>query len=478
MTGVRPLSHSSMSMYAECPQKYKLKYVDGHREKPKYFFSFGNSLHKSLEYFYGAQMLVPPGLEDVLKYYQDHWLGAGYKDARQETEYFAEGRKILTGFYHKHIGEFKRPFYVEYNFDLKIEGVAVTGKVDRIDQLDDGSLAVIDYKTGKPIPQERVQVDPQLTLYQLACEETLGKPVKSLTFYNLQNLTPLTVEPRSGAQVAELKERVVVDPQLTLYQLACEETLGKPVKSLTFYNLQNLTPLTVEPRSGAQVAELKERVVAVAGFIAGGRFEPIAGKQERPGWEKICRWCDFKSFCPAYTHLFPEGSADAAPGPRPRAGGTGRMEPQGGVSSETGPAASAQKLSALADRYGQLKDELLQMEKEAESLGGEIAALMSELGLERALGQDYEVSRESQTLWNFKDRERVREILKSAWLYDKVLVESRAALAKLLGGHGIPPNVRERLQALGEKVEQIKLSHRRIQPEASAAQDSPEPGGT
>ena len=426
MTGVRPLSHSSMSMYAECPQKYKLKYVDGHREKPKYFFSFGNSLHKSLEYFYGAQMLVPPGLEDVLKYYQDHWLGAGYKDARQETEYFAEGRKILTGFYHKHIGEFKRPFYVEYNFDLKIEGVAVTGKVDRIDQLDDGSLAVIDYKTGKPIPQERVQVDPQLTLYQLACEETLGKPVKSLTFYNLQNLTPLTVEPRSGAQVAELKERVV----------------------------------------------------AVAGFIAGGRFEPIAGKQERPGWEKICRWCDFKSFCPAYTHLFPEGSADAAPGPRPRAGGTGRMEPQGGVSSETGPAASAQKLSALADRYGQLKDELLQMEKEAESLGGEIAALMSELGLERALGQDYEVSRESQTLWNFKDRERVREILKSAWLYDKVLVESRAALAKLLGGHGIPPNVRERLQALGEKVEQIKLSHRRIQPEASAAQDSPEPGGT
>ena len=79
MTGVRPLSHSSMSMYAECPQKYKLKYVDGHREKPKYFFSFGNSLHKSLEYFYGAQMLVPPGLEDVLKYYQDHWLGAGYK---------------------------------------------------------------------------------------------------------------------------------------------------------------------------------------------------------------------------------------------------------------------------------------------------------------------------------------------------------------------------------------------------------------
>ena len=413
-------------MYAECPQKYKLKYVDGHREKPKYFFSFGNSLHKSLEYFYGAQMLVPPGLEDVLKYYQDHWLGAGYKDARQETEYFAEGRKILTGFYHKHIGEFKRPFYVEYNFDLKIEGVAVTGKVDRIDQLDDGSLAVIDYKTGKPIPQERVQVDPQLTLYQLACEETLGKPVKSLTFYNLQNLTPLTVEPRSGAQVAELKERVV----------------------------------------------------AVAGFIAGGRFEPIAGKQERPGWEKICRWCDFKSFCPAYTHLFPEGSADAAPGPRPRAGGTGRMEPQGGVSSETGPAASAQKLSALADRYGQLKDELLQMEKEAESLGGEIAALMSELGLERALGQDYEVSRESQTLWNFKDRERVREILKSAWLYDKVLVESRAALAKLLGGHGIPPNVRERLQALGEKVEQIKLSHRRIQPEASAAQDSPEPGGT
>ena len=47
----RPLSHSSITLYNECPQKYKFRYIDAVPEKPRHFFSFGRSVHSALEPF-------------------------------------------------------------------------------------------------------------------------------------------------------------------------------------------------------------------------------------------------------------------------------------------------------------------------------------------------------------------------------------------------------------------------------------------
>src|SRR5271155_1130797 len=111
---MRPLSHSSISMYMECPQKYKFKYVDRLPEKPKHFFSFGQSVHKALEFFYDVQTLTHPGLDELLSYFEKNWRAEGYKDAEQEAAYKLEGRKILGDFYEKNAPTFKPPFFVEY----------------------------------------------------------------------------------------------------------------------------------------------------------------------------------------------------------------------------------------------------------------------------------------------------------------------------------------------------------------------------
>src|SRR5437870_4049915 len=99
----RPLSHSSLSMFAECPQKYRFKYVDRIPERPRHFFSFGSSVHTALEFFYGVKTLPAPTLEQVLQHYKDCWLPQGYKDPGQEADYFEQGRSIIVNFYHKHI---------------------------------------------------------------------------------------------------------------------------------------------------------------------------------------------------------------------------------------------------------------------------------------------------------------------------------------------------------------------------------------
>src|SRR5208282_6843867 len=107
----RPLSHSSISLYNECPQKYKFKYVDKIPEKPRHFFSFGQSVHLALEFFYGVKVPEPPSLPDLLKNYKEIWVSAGYKDESQELEYFEEGKRILTEFHGKHAKDYHVPFF-------------------------------------------------------------------------------------------------------------------------------------------------------------------------------------------------------------------------------------------------------------------------------------------------------------------------------------------------------------------------------
>ena len=237
----RPLSHSSISLYNECPQKYKFKYIDKVPEKPKHFFSFGRSVHAALEYFYSPKEPKAPSLEDLLKHYREIWEKPGYRDENHEAELFEEGRQILTRFHDKHAKSFHVPLSVEYKFEFEHEGIPLTGMVDRIDQLPDGRLSILDYKTGKKLAAGRLDIDAQLTMYQFACESQLGKEVGELIFYHLPTL----------------KEHRTVR------------------------------------RSKSLVAELTTRIVSTAEGITKERFEP------KPT-ENACRWCDYKPLCPIY----------------------------------------------------------------------------------------------------------------------------------------------------------------------------------
>jgi RecB family exonuclease len=75
----------------------------------------------------------------------------------------------------------------EKAFSLKLWGVPLRGVIDRVDRLADGTLAVIDYKTGKyrkPNPKFGDNYTPQLVLYALAMESIYKTPVtKAYDFF-------------------------------------------------------------------------------------------------------------------------------------------------------------------------------------------------------------------------------------------------------------------------------------------------------
>ena len=240
---MKPLSYSSISQYLNCPLKYKFLYIDKLPKAKKPSLSFGDSLHKALCYFYSLGVPQPPSLDGLLRFYQENWDKEGYKDENEEKQYFMYGEQILTNFYNKHINDFHIPFTVEKEFNIEVEGIPLTGKIDRIEKLSD-KIEVIDYKSNK---------DP----------------------FTLSNLKR--------------------DFQLSMYQIGAEQSFGLKVEKLTFYHLRSQTPFSVEPHSEKQINTLRKQVIEVADGIQKERFEPQKNR--------YCP-CEFSKYCPHFKHLY------------------------------------------------------------------------------------------------------------------------------------------------------------------------------
>ena len=56
----------------------------------------------------------------------------------------------------------------------------ITGRFDRVEELPDGTLRIIDFKSGSLRSQEAVDQDLQLSIYCIAAKETFGKETSEL----------------------------------------------------------------------------------------------------------------------------------------------------------------------------------------------------------------------------------------------------------------------------------------------------------
>ncbi|PKL40189.1 MAG: hypothetical protein CVV41_20485 [Candidatus Riflebacteria bacterium HGW-Riflebacteria-1] len=188
------LSYSKMSLYLNCPRSYKKLYIDKVPPKPQPFFSFGTTIHETFERVYDPVNPIPkPTLQQVLDIYDEVRLThrEGFDSDATEMQYREDGIRQITRYYNSFIkdAEFKPAYSIEDYFEIPCGKYAVmTGFIDRIDKLDDGTFEILDYKTEPTMrTQEAVDTDKQLSIYYWACEDTLGLKISKLSLLMLDH---------------------------------------------------------------------------------------------------------------------------------------------------------------------------------------------------------------------------------------------------------------------------------------------------
>ncbi|MFH1832624.1 MAG: UvrD-helicase domain-containing protein [Candidatus Levyibacteriota bacterium] len=217
------LSYSQIQTFDICPLHYKLKYILKIPTPPSCAQSFGTSIHSALRDLY--QNLIG-GLKisekELLRILENDWINEGYQSKAHEEKAYEGAKKIILNYFENNFNPKKIPAALEtpFKFSLRRQEVnspslMVGGRIDRIDEIDNNKIEIIDYKTGNNVPDEKKLADDwQLTFYALAATEVrdnlLNKKPENVTlslYYLEPNIKLTTI--RTREQLEEAKKKIL-----------------------------------------------------------------------------------------------------------------------------------------------------------------------------------------------------------------------------------------------------------------------------
>lgn len=267
------ISPSRAGDFAQCPLLYRLRSIDRIPEPPQRATSLGTLVHAVLEAIFdlpaaqrtpaAARELLAPAWQAMVD--KDPRLANLVADSAERAQFMSDARARLGTYFTVENPTRLEPHARELMIEAALEGGPVLrGIVDRMDVAPDGSVRIVDYKSGAtPRAAYGQQAEFQMRFYALLLTKSSGK-------------TPALM------RLLYLRDGGIKDLNPTPADLADVESEVRRLWS-----------------------EIQERATK-------GRFEP------KPS--RLCTWCSFQQLCPEFggtpPTLDPE-ACEASTGVRP-----------------------------------------------------------------------------------------------------------------------------------------------------------------
>ena len=234
----------------DCPRRYRFTYLDRPpppKGPPWAHNTVGNAVHLALARWWSPprESRTPDEGERLV---EREWSQQGFKDdamSQRHRDLAARWvRDYLDG-----IDPDAEPVGVERTVAFPTGQLAVSGRIDRVDERD-GELVVVDYKTGRRgVSADEARGSQALALYVLAARRVFRRPCRRVELHHVPS-----------GEVA-----------------ACEHTDGSLARHLA--------------RAEATAQDI---VAATDTLAAGADADEVF--PARPG--PVCSWCDFRAHCP------------------------------------------------------------------------------------------------------------------------------------------------------------------------------------
>jgi RecB family exonuclease len=138
--------------------------------RSKSYYSFGTTLHAVLQRFHDSGDQGVTTAAEAVAELEQSWIDAGYESHDHMMQAMSEGKRIVERYIEQvaALPATADTIAVEKTLRLDLGPFVLLGRIDRIDRHEDGTIEVVDYKSGREtVKEEDVATDLAMCCYQL-----------------------------------------------------------------------------------------------------------------------------------------------------------------------------------------------------------------------------------------------------------------------------------------------------------------------
>ena len=229
---VLKLSSGAVEDFLTCEYKYRYVHVLRIPILRHHAVVYGAALHYAVAAFWRAKQAGKTlTLPQLLEIFENAWISEGFLSATHEEKRLTQGKLVLEKFWKREKDTEDLPTYIEKEFQIKIDGVMLRGRWDRVD-VKNGKVTILDYKSSENVDQKKADFDTknsiQLAIYALAYFDKFKKIPDNLALYFLESGIVGNYKPDKN-ELEETRQKILEVAAKVRLKLKDDSFIANPV---------------------------------------------------------------------------------------------------------------------------------------------------------------------------------------------------------------------------------------------------------